>query len=424
LAPDTTLPENARIRHFLHRHEPPVARTDVGIVGLTPDLVAVSKPAGMPVHVAGQYRKNTVLGVLLGARPELAPLLPAHRLDRPVSGVLLFARNPAAAERLRQLIEGHEVQKVYVARVQGAFPAAGPDGQPTVVADAALAWDAATNMACVVPKEEAEAAVAAAPDPAKAAAPAAEGAATTAPAAADAQPPAPGAEATAEGEEEEGTSRRKKRQRLRAGKEERRAAFQAAARAAAARGGRTPGRPALTTFRLLQVAPDGLTSLVECRPMTGRSHQIRVHLASLGHPVANDGQYGGRYDGPLPARILAKQLGVSWVEARETGKPTDDARDAQEAARSEGAAAAAGGAAPEADPASMFRTGERFQVPEHLRDPHCPHCPYYAPCDYPVDLRPLWLHARTYSCAEWSFTAEPPAWAAPEWVPPPEPAAA
>lgn len=34
-------------------------------------------------------------------------------------------------------------------------------------------------------------------------------------------------------------------------------------------------------------------SLVECKPLTGRTHQIRVHLASIGHPIVNDRMYGG-----------------------------------------------------------------------------------------------------------------------------------
>ncbi len=38
---------------------------------------------------------------------------------------------------------------------------------------------------------------------------------------------------------------------------------------------------------------DGL-SLVECRPRTGRTHQIRVHLKHLGHPIAGDPVYGRR----------------------------------------------------------------------------------------------------------------------------------
>lgn len=69
------------------------------------DAVAVCKPAGVPVHVSGQYRKNTVAGVLQALRPDLAPLLPVHRLDKPVSGLLLFARTPAAANRLAQAIQ-------------------------------------------------------------------------------------------------------------------------------------------------------------------------------------------------------------------------------------------------------------------------------------------------------------------------------
>lgn len=52
------------------------------LVAVTDDVVAVNKPFSMPVHVAGQYRKNTVLGVLEAEHPELGEVHPCHRLDK------------------------------------------------------------------------------------------------------------------------------------------------------------------------------------------------------------------------------------------------------------------------------------------------------------------------------------------------------
>jgi 23S rRNA pseudouridine1911/1915/1917 synthase len=52
------------------------------------------------------------------------------------------------------------------------------------------------------------------------------------------------------------------------------------------------GKPALTRYRVLKTLGN-IASLVECRLATGRTHQIRVHLASIGHPVIGDPVYGG-----------------------------------------------------------------------------------------------------------------------------------
>ncbi|MEN6452674.1 MAG: RluA family pseudouridine synthase [Prolixibacteraceae bacterium] len=51
------------------------------------------------------------------------------------------------------------------------------------------------------------------------------------------------------------------------------------------------GKPAVTHYRLLEEL--GYVSLVECRLETGRTHQIRVHMNYIGHPVFNDDTYGG-----------------------------------------------------------------------------------------------------------------------------------
>jgi 23S rRNA pseudouridine1911/1915/1917 synthase len=53
------------------------------------------------------------------------------------------------------------------------------------------------------------------------------------------------------------------------------------------------GKPALTRYAVLR-AVGVAASLVECRLATGRTHQIRVHMAALGHPVVGDPLYGGR----------------------------------------------------------------------------------------------------------------------------------
>ena len=51
------------------------------------------------------------------------------------------------------------------------------------------------------------------------------------------------------------------------------------------------GKHAVTHYKVLERF--GFVTLVECRLETGRTHQIRVHMASIGHPLFNDERYGG-----------------------------------------------------------------------------------------------------------------------------------
>jgi 23S rRNA pseudouridine1911/1915/1917 synthase len=69
------------------------------------------------------------------------------------------------------------------------------------------------------------------------------------------------------------------------------------------------GKPALTRWRVRQRF-EPLATLLDVHLATGRTHQIRVHLASIGHPVFGDPVYGGRQGQltrlPAPLRVVAR----------------------------------------------------------------------------------------------------------------------
>lgn len=64
------------------------------------------------------------------------------------------------------------------------------------------------------------------------------------------------------------------------------------------------GKPALTRYRLLETAADGDSSRLQLEPKTGRSHQLRVHLAALGHPILGDELYADPATKKLATRLM------------------------------------------------------------------------------------------------------------------------
>tara|TARA_B100001094_G_scaffold192495_1_gene186351 strand:- start:3441 stop:4172 length:732 start_codon:yes stop_codon:yes gene_type:complete len=82
-------------------------------------LIAVHKPAGLLVHRSALARRETLFAMQL-VRDQIGQhVYPVHRLDRPTSGVLLFAKSSVVAHLLCQQFQNQQVDKVYYAIVRG-----------------------------------------------------------------------------------------------------------------------------------------------------------------------------------------------------------------------------------------------------------------------------------------------------------------
>ncbi|XP_042435045.1 RNA pseudouridine synthase 7-like [Zingiber officinale] len=283
-----------KISHFLHRHEPPVLAEDVQILQNETDIVTICKPASIPVHPCGQYRKNTIVGILQ-AEHNLTPLYPVHRLDRLVSGLLIFAKSADKADCLRQQIEAGLLRKEYIAKVIGVFP------NEEVVVDANISYNAREGRSYVEIDD---------------------------------------------------------------------CHLDKALR----------GKTACTKFS--RISTNGKYSLVLCQPVTGRTHQIRVHLQHAGHPIANDGLYLSK-DAPLRS---AKGVGADRAAIETCELPiSEPAKD---------------------DPYAEDASGEEFSI-----DPMCTNCPNLPPNGYDGNEVGMWLHCVRYSGPDWSYECPYPEWA-------------
>ena len=215
------------------------------------DLVVIDKPAGLAAHPGPGHPDRTLVNGLLALCPDIqgigGEIRPGivHRLDKDTSGLMIAAKTEDAHHRLSRQIKDREIEKGYLALVEG-LPA-----PPSGVIDAPIGRD---------PRRRTRMAV------------------------------------TAE------------------------------------------GRESRTGYQLLERA--GSHSLLELQLHTGRTHQARVHLSWLGHPIMGDAVYGKR--SPLLPRHFLHAHRLAFAHPI-TGEPLDlhsplpaDLAAALDAARLEG----------------------------------------------------------------------------------------
>jgi RluA family pseudouridine synthase len=93
------------------------------------------------------------------------------------------------------------------------------------------------------------------------------------------------------------------------------------------------GKPSETRFRILKRYPESdvneASALVEAMPMTGRTHQIRVHAAALGHPLLGDVLYGGA-ETHLTARPALHAFSLAFTQPASNERVTFRAEHPQD----------------------------------------------------------------------------------------------
>lgn len=73
------------------------------------------------------------------------------------------------------------------------------------------------------------------------------------------------------------------------------------------------GKPSLTRWRVLRALPERGASHLVLEPLTGRSHQLRVHLASIGHPILGDALYAGEAVQRRAPRLLLHASALAFT---------------------------------------------------------------------------------------------------------------
>ena len=245
--PGRDVADGARVVLDVNRPAVGNVRTKLVVLHEDPSLIVVDKPAGLLTLPTEAHEKDSLLArvnAYLQHRYRRRPYVGVvHRLDKETSGAIVFARSRETLRALQELFRRHDVEREYVAIVEGS-----------------VARDSGTIGLDLVRDA---------------------------------------------GDRRRGTAPRGER-----------------------------GRRAVTHYRVIRRMPGA--ALLALRLETGRTHQIRVHLAAIGHPVVGDAVYRPKhFTAPpidAPRQMLhARTLGFRHPESGErvlvSSEPPADFRE-------------------------------------------------------------------------------------------------
>ncbi|CAG8494555.1 779_t:CDS:2 [Paraglomus brasilianum] len=185
------------------------------------------------------------------------------------------------------------------------------------------------------------------------------------------------------------------------------------------------GKPSTTVFNRMHY--NGHTSVVRCKPITGRTHQIRVHLQYLGYPIANDPLYNhpsawgpskgkGGFDQETTAKVIEyfMQEGLGDEEKAVVIKP--ETGEEANLANGKKLIISENDNADEQDEDEASGTPIADEETPCLDEDYCEECANQKFNDPLPHQLCIWLHALKYEGDGWKYETELPEWAKTDFV--------
>ena len=115
--PNMRVVSGYQISHTSDERTDPPININLGLIYSDNDLLIVDKPAPLPMHPCGRFRKNTLINILKQAFHIDFKI--THRIDANTTGIVVLAKNKVSATKIMRQFEDRTIKKEYLALVNG-----------------------------------------------------------------------------------------------------------------------------------------------------------------------------------------------------------------------------------------------------------------------------------------------------------------